>query len=52
MDTKTRNGTNLKANGDEQVFSPEQLADYLGIGRTFAYQLLAQKCIPSFTIGH
>ena len=34
-----------------ELMSPEQLADYLGIGRTFAYQLLAQKRIPSFTIG-
>jgi excisionase family DNA binding protein len=32
------------------LMSPEQLAEYLGIGRTFAYQLLAQKRIPSFTI--
>jgi excisionase family DNA binding protein len=51
MDTKTRHVTSPKVNGDEQLFSPEQLADYLGIGRTFAYQLLAQKRIPSFTIG-
>ena len=34
-----------------ELMSPEQLADYLGIGRTFAYQLLAQKRIPSFTLG-
>jgi len=34
-----------------ELMSPEQLAEYLGIGRTFAYQLLGQKRIPSFTIG-
>jgi excisionase family DNA binding protein len=51
MDTKTRKGTSPKAIGDDKLFSPEQLAEYLGIGRTFAYQLLAQKRIPSFTIG-
>jgi excisionase family DNA binding protein len=51
MATKMRKGTNPKSVGDEKLLSPEQLAEYLGIGRTFAYQLLAQKCIPSFTIG-
>ena len=38
-------------NAPPELMSPEQLAEYLGIGRTFAYQLLAQKRIPSFTIG-
>ena len=33
-----------------ELKSLEQLAEYLGIGGTFAYQLLAQKRIPSFTI--
>ena len=47
--TTRYNGTDKSA--PPGLMSPEQLADYLGIGRTFAYQLLAQKRIPSFTIG-
>ncbi len=34
-----------------ELLSPEQLADYLGCGRTYAYQLLAQGSIPSFKLG-
>jgi excisionase family DNA binding protein len=33
------------------LLSPEQVAERLGIGRTFIYKLLAEKQIPSFTIG-
>ena len=51
MDTKTRKGMSLKPAGDEKLLSPEQLAEYLGLGRTFAYQLLAQKSIPSVKLG-
>jgi excisionase family DNA binding protein len=51
MGMKTQNGTSPQAIGEDKLFSPEQLADYLGIGRTFAYQLLAHKRIPSFTMG-
>ena len=48
---KTKKGSTLDEGRGEVLLSPEQLAAYLGIGRTFAYQLLAQKRIPSFTIG-
>ena len=34
-----------------EVMSPEDLANYLGCGRTFAYQLLAEGSIESFKIG-
>jgi excisionase family DNA binding protein len=33
------------------VMSPEQLADYLGCGRTHAYAILKAGDIPSFTMG-
>jgi excisionase family DNA binding protein len=46
----TKRSRSLEGRG-ETLLSPEQLAEYLGIGRTFAYQLLAKKRIPSFTIG-
>jgi excisionase family DNA binding protein len=49
--TKNRERSDLQGSGGEALLSPEQLAEYLGIGRTFAYQLLAKKRIPSFTIG-
>ena len=49
MDIKTRKRSSLQ--GSEKLLSPEQLAQYLGIKRTFTYQLLAEKRIPSFTIG-
>ena len=51
MDTKTPERSSQSEGNDERLLSPEQLAEYLGIGRTFAYQILAQKRIPSFTIG-
>ena len=51
MRTTTKRGPNPGAGGEEAILSPEQLAAYLGIGRTLAYQILAQKRIPSFTIG-
>jgi excisionase family DNA binding protein len=51
MDTKKTMGPSREYSGGEKLLSPEQLAEYLGIGRTFAYQILAQKRIPSFTIG-
>lgn len=34
-----------------EVMSPEDLADYLGLGRTYTYQLLMSGAIPSFKIG-
>ncbi len=42
----------VRPNGEtREVLSPEQLADYLGCGRTYAYGLLARKEIPSFKLG-
>ena len=40
-------------NEGREYFSPEQLAEYLGVGRTFAYALLAgpNPAIRSFKIG-
>jgi excisionase family DNA binding protein len=34
-----------------EVLSPDQLAEYLGCGRTTAYALLRERQIPSFTVG-
>jgi excisionase family DNA binding protein len=34
-----------------EVLSPDQLAEYLGCGRTTAYQLLREGRIPSFKVG-
>jgi excisionase family DNA binding protein len=49
--TKPKKGLRLRDGEGERLLSPEQVAERLGIGRTFAYKLLAEKCIPSFTIG-
>jgi excisionase family DNA binding protein len=35
----------------EYMMSPEQLALFLGLGRTYTYQLLKSKAIPSIRIG-
>jgi excisionase family DNA binding protein len=51
MAVRTTKRSGSLDNGSETLLSPDQLAEYLGIGRTLAYQLLAQKRIPSFTIG-
>ena len=37
--------------GTRDVMTPEQLAHYLGCGRTHAYAILRSGDIPSFTIG-
>ena len=34
-----------------EVLSPDQLAEYLGCGRTTVYELLRERRIPSFTVG-
>jgi excisionase family DNA binding protein len=34
-----------------EVMSPEELAEYLGLGRTYTYKLLMTGEIPSFKIG-
>ena len=34
-----------------ELLSPEQLADYLGCGRTYVYGLLARREIPSLKLG-
>jgi excisionase family DNA binding protein len=40
-------------NEARKILSPEELAEYLGCGRTYAYSLLAgpTPCIRSFKIG-
>jgi len=44
--------TEMRPNGEpRELLSPEQLADYLGCGRTYAYGLLANREIPSFKLG-
>jgi excisionase family DNA binding protein len=50
MTISTKEGSNTRERGDD-LLSSEQLAAHLGIGLTMAYQILAQKRIPSFTIG-
>jgi excisionase family DNA binding protein len=35
----------------EYMMSPEELAQFLGLGRTYTYQLLKSKAIPSARIG-
>jgi excisionase family DNA binding protein len=35
----------------KEYFSPDELATWLGIGRTMAYRLLSSDEIPSFKIG-
>jgi excisionase family DNA binding protein len=49
--TKAKKGSRLSGGEGEKLLSPEQVAERLGIGRTFTYKLLAEKRIPSFTIG-
>ena len=34
-----------------EIMTPEQLAEYLGLGRTYTYRLLSSGEIPSFKIG-
>ena len=42
METKTR---------EREVLNPVELAEFLGIGRSFCYELLRDEEIPSFKIG-
>jgi len=52
MDTRRpKKGSRLLDGRGERLLSPEQVAKRLGIGRTFEYKLLAERRIPSFTIG-
>jgi excisionase family DNA binding protein len=51
MTISATKGSNTRGREGDALLSPEQLAAHLGIGRTMAYQILAQKRIPSFTIG-
>ena len=34
-----------------ELLSPEEMAEMLGCGRTYAYQLLSRREIPSFKLG-
>jgi excisionase family DNA binding protein len=51
MAISTEKGSNSRGREEGDLLSPEQLAKHLGVGRTMAYQILAQRRIPSFTIG-
>ena len=42
---------NARDQATREILAPEELADFLGCGRTFAYKLLAEKSIPSFKVG-
>jgi excisionase family DNA binding protein len=35
----------------KEYFSPEEMAEWIGIGRTLAYRLLSSGEIPSYKIG-
>jgi excisionase family DNA binding protein len=36
---------------NKELLGPEELAEVLGCGRTYAYQLLRNREIPSFKLG-
>ena len=40
-----------KGDQNEYLMSPEELRQFLGLGRTYTYQLLASGAIPSVRIG-
>ena len=40
-----------QAEKTEYLMSPEELARFLGIGRTYAYRLLSEGEIPSVRLG-
>ena len=40
-----------KAEEKKEYFSPEEMASWIGIGRTLAYRLLSSKEIPSYKVG-
>jgi excisionase family DNA binding protein len=40
-----------RTTAEREVFSPEELAAFLGCGRTYAFQLLREEAIPSFKLG-
>jgi excisionase family DNA binding protein len=42
---------NTQAERTEYLMSPEELAKFLGLGRTHTYRLLATGAIPSVRIG-
>ena len=42
--------TESKAAEVREILSPEEMAGYLGISRTFAYTLLRNGIIPSFKL--
>ena len=46
------NGNNDEAMGvrEREIMSPEQMAEHLGISRTFAYELLRTGAVPSFKL--
>ena len=40
-----------KGDQNEYLMSPEELRQFLGLGRTYTYQLLTSGAIPSVRIG-
>ena len=40
-----------KTGVQDEVLTPEELAAFLKVGRTYAYGLLASGAIPSFKLG-
>ncbi len=40
-----------KAEERKEYFSPDEMAEWIGIGRTLAYRLLSSGEIPSYKIG-
>jgi excisionase family DNA binding protein len=51
MDTKAQKQPSPIEDGSGEILNPDQLAQHLGIGRTYVYQILAENRIPNFTIG-
>jgi len=44
-------GVEAKDEERKEYFSPEEMAEWIGIGRTLAYRLLSSRQIPSYKIG-
>jgi len=52
VDVRTKEKPNsLDVGAGAKLFTPEEVAAYLGIGRTYAYALLRAGLIPSLKIG-
>jgi len=52
VDVRTKESTKrLEVGAGAKLFTPEEVAAYLGIGRTYTYALLREGRIPSLKIG-